>query len=273
MKAITSIICCFAVVIFFQRYNLIVEASETQYEQIQEQVEQIITTMSTEDMFNICNYDINELCLLETTAFIINDYMEYENFERLLDTDTTSEYYILPYTNSEGFNGCALFVCENDIVSWQESSIKENDYSMKVKEGRFDKISESDIEVVHYCQNTIYEFMFTYVKLKNGDEYIIPFLSENKSSWNSLKFGKTYSIKDFFDIMYRYYDEPTLEELKSGYGKGEEFGGSFLRAELLKKNGKNIKVIYSFGGLTVVIIGGIAIAYALHKKSKRIIKE
>ena len=56
--------------------------------------------------------------------------------------------------------------------------------------------------------------------MKSGTEYMIPYQGSLSREINKLEDGKVYTVKEFFDQMYNYYDEPTKEDLEK---KREEY--------------------------------------------------
>lgn len=66
-----------------------------------------------------------------------------------------------------------------------------------------------------YLQLSEYSMHVTYVRMKDGREYMIPYESMNQREINKFVDGKVYQIDEFFDQMHNYYDEPTEEEIET----------------------------------------------------------
>ena len=147
--------------------------------------------------------------------------------------------WYLPFKNMSGKTGYLIFEEKNEEIEWSKSSIETSQYyDMKVREGKYEGIILDEVEEEIYCNSAAYGFKFAYIKMKDGREYVIPFISENVSEWNSLVCKKIYTVQEFFTIMYRYYDEPTLEELieQSETMDNTTTGISYFREVPLGKN-------------------------------------
>lgn len=198
------------------------ETSRLTVEQVKEEIEKYIKNEQkvNKTMFTPQEYDMEELCELNELFFMINDYIGGQGVTTIVEEpDAVNENYnsvkwYLPFINMSGKAGYLIFVEENGEIEWTDSSIGTSQYyDMKVREGKYEGIILDEVEEEIYCNSAAYGFKFAYIKMKDGREYVIPFINENISEWNSLVCKKIYTVQEFFTIMYRYYDEPTLEEL------------------------------------------------------------
>ncbi|MCI8669536.1 MAG: hypothetical protein HFI34_08470 [Lachnospiraceae bacterium] len=215
-------------------------------EQVKEEIEKYIKNDQKAGMtlFSPYEYDLEELCELNELFFMINDYIEGQGVKSIADTESDNENqyaikWYLPFKNMSGKAGYLIFKEENGTVNWIESSLGTSQYyDMKVREGKYKGILLEEVEDEIYCNSAAYGFMFTYIKMKNGKEYVIPFINENISEWNSIVCKKIYTVQEFFTIMYRYYDEPTLEELieQSETMDNTTSGSSYFRETPLDSN-------------------------------------
>ncbi len=200
-------------------------------EEVKREIEDYIKKEQKEEasMFTPHEYDMEELCELNEMFFMINDYIEGKDLktiikgtelsggsqeeEQVKEKHNVRKWY-LPFKNMSGKTGYLIFEEKNEEIEWSKSSIETSQYyDMKVREGKYEGIILDEVEEEIYCNSAAYGFKFAYIKMKDGREYVIPFISENVSEWNSLVCKKIYTVQEFFTIMYRYYDEPTLEEL------------------------------------------------------------
>lgn len=190
-------------------------------EQVREEIEKYIKNEQKADntMFTPREYDLEELCELNELFFMINDYIGGQGVKSIAKPDSVNQNHnavkwYLPYKNMSGKAGYLIFEEENGSVNWTESSLGTSQYyDMKVREGKYKGIVLEEVEDEIYCNSEAYGFMFAYIKMKDGKEYVIPFINENISKWNSIVCKKIYTVQEFFTVMYRYYDEPTMEEL------------------------------------------------------------
>ncbi len=197
------------------------ETARLTVEQVKEEIEKYINNeqKANKTMFTPWKYDMEELCELNELFFMINDYIGGQEVKTIVEEDPVNEDYnavkwYLPFINMSGKTGYLIFEENNGKIEWSNSSIGTSQYyDMKVREGKYEGIILEEVEEEFYCNSAAYGFKFTYIKMKDGREYVIPFISENVSEWNSLVCKKIYTAQEFFTIMYRYYDEPTLEEL------------------------------------------------------------
>lgn len=201
-------------------------------EEVKKEIENYIKKEQGEEatMFTPHEYDMEELCELDEIFFMINDYIEGQELKSIIkgpelstdsqETEWVNENYnvikwYLPFKNMSGKTGYLIFEEKNGEIEWVKSSIETSQYyDMKVREGKYNGIHPEDVEEEIYCNTAAYGFMLAYIKMKDGKEYVIPFISDNISEWNSLICKKIYTVEEFFTIMYRYYDEPTIEELE-----------------------------------------------------------
>lgn len=198
------------------------ETSRLTVEQVKEEIEKFIKNEQkvNKTMFTPQEYDMEELCELNELFFMINDYIGGQEVKTIVEEpDPVNENYnlvkwYLPFKNMSGKAGYLIFAEENGEIEWTDSSIGTSQYyDMKVREGKYEGIFLEEVEEDIYCNSAAYGFKFAYIKMKDGKEYVIPFINENISEWNSLVCKKIYTVQEFFTIMYRYYDEPALEEL------------------------------------------------------------
>ncbi|MBQ3546530.1 MAG: hypothetical protein IJA34_16325 [Lachnospiraceae bacterium] len=246
-------------------------------EDVKRQVVNIIENERPGSFSSMKEYDIEELCVIERMEYMINDYIESRDFNSLYYSykDYNECKLILPFINKENAYGYSIFRLENGVVRWIQSSVSSTqNYYMRLVEGRFEGVDVENVEEVRYFYNEIYNIYMSYIKMKDGSEHIMTFLSENQSNFCSLENAKIYEIDEFFELMYRDYDEPTYEEFKANEEKykGQYGGNPFKREEPLKgeinlfgdkketdtkKDNFNIIVISVIVGMLVLIIGSL----------------
>ncbi len=266
----------------FSKEALASESTENMYSGEKEKIEEYLKNEGKGEVNG--TYDIDELCKYEETFLIINNYLDNKNIKEAI-VDYEEKWY-LPYTSGSGENGHIIFEISEDgkvdvyVKTWNCDYY----YDMKVREGKYDGIDVKQVKEEHYFDVYRCGFMCAYVKMNDGTEYMIPFIDDNISQWNSLECKKVYSYDEFFEIMYRYYDEPSWEEMMSSDAEDGEMlmGDSTLRDKPLEegvllhknKSSKLSKIYWSIPiGITIIIaIFGVYFYKILRNKRGKVTK-
>lgn len=226
------------------------------------------------DEFTVSSYDITNMYPCDAQDYIIHDFQDGISFSEMLkETEEAIEanqeervkVWRLPYKNTANQNCIAIFWERNGEVELVGGELDvDSTFDMKLKKGKYKQISIDEVEEVRYVDLYLYHFMVTYVRMKDGTEYMIPFLSDNVRKFNNLKDGHVYKIDKFFEQMYNYYDEPTEEDLKKKREEYEKtgvqyYGGGVATREVPLDQLKYAKIVKQEAAAYGIISVGAAV--------------
>ena len=285
MKRLVLIILSILAVGVFSENVMAAEQPENLYLKEKELIEEYLNNGN--DSW-VESYDIDELYPYEEPFLIINNYLDNKEIDECFASRT---HWCLPYTMADGYFGVLMFDIYDDGTVERGTSIIRSDtyYDMKVRDGKYEGIEVENVEQEFYFDVYIYGFKCCYVKMKDGKQYMIPYITDNVSSWNTIENKKIYDYDEFFEIMYRYYDEPSLDEIMSSTTNDDTiYGDGFIRETPLEKgvlsgkvNANNANKNHHEGsefqvksavicGAGIMLILSVLIVYNI--KKKRILK-
>ena len=262
-------------------HNIYANDTTLSEEEVKSQIE-AINKKKTCGKFDFYKYDMDELCKSYQAAQMINNYFEGNDFEKIL---YNVEQWILPYENSAGEFGCAIYEIKDGKIEMSLQSIgAETAYNMKVKDSRYEGININEVKDIKYVDNFFYNMKLVYIEMENGDEFIVPFTNEKVNRWNSLVTAQVYTIDEFFRVMYRHYDELTEEEMiewaKAHPNDTSTGNVNNLRNVPLSEDVKIVRnqtggngmpmLLYASAGIAILGIGIVTVRWKLKQKNKTI---
>ena len=233
MKKLVLIILSILTVGVFSENVMAAEQPENLYLKEKELVEEYIKNNNQNLLVE--SYDIDELCQYEETFLIINNYLDNKEIDECFVGRTK---WYLPCMMSTGYPGSVMFdIYEDGTVEMDTVVLMSDTYDdMKVRDGKYEGIEVENVEQEFYFDVYIYGFQCCYVKMKDGKQYMIPYVTDNITSLNTIENKKIYDYDEFFEIMYRYYDEPSLDEIMSSTTNDDTiYGDGFARETPLEK--------------------------------------
>ena len=261
-------------------HNIYANDTTLSEEEVKSQID-AINKKESSGMFGFYKYDTEELCKIYQAAQMINNYYEGNDFEKII---YNVEEWILPYENSAGEFGYAIYEMKDGKIEMSQQSIgAETSYNMKVMEGRYEGIDINEVKDIKYVDNFFYSMKLVYIEMENGDEFIVPFTNEKVNEWNSLVSAQVYTIDEFFRVMYRYYDELTEEEMiewAKAHPNDTSVGNiNNMRSVPLSEDVKIVKnqtggigmtMLYTTAGIFILGIGIVTVRWKLKQKNKTI---
>lgn len=245
--------------------------------EVKQHILEIIENEKDNSPYSIIDYDIDKLYPTVSLDYFVNDYINGTTFDEIIKKSKALvsdkyTYWLLPYKNNSNQDCLATFLSDSDSENTEmisQSIGGKISYDMKLHDEKFNEIILSDIKEIAYLDLVLYGFKATYISMNNGNEYIIPYLTEDIEYWCKLEYGKMYDADKFIVTMYNCYDEPSKEKNKQNF----EISAIKNRKRVL--NYKTVEQIEKMNylkkyGFIVICIPICIICFIVYKKKKKI---
>ena len=200
-------------------------------EEVKQQVVEIIEEEKQEEItdYTIVEYDIDKIYPIISLDFFVNDYIDGMTFEEIIrkQENTYVElnegdsqyilYWYLPYKNCTNQNCIITFLVDNENVEIFTRKVGvENDYDIKLYEGKYEEISLEKTKEIVYLNFELYGFRAVYLRTYEEKEYIIPYLYGEVKEWCELECENVYNLDEFITVLYNCYKEIEVDGNRKG---------------------------------------------------------
>lgn len=228
------------------------------------------------DEFSVAFYNLDDLYAIETQTLMINAYREGQSMPKMLEESASEtkqrtggnvRTWRIKYQNTRGENCIADFREVDGELTLVGGKMDEDfDRDMKVTEDKFPGINQDEIEEIRYINFDLYRMEGTYLRMKDGTEFMIPYGSDRAMETSHLQRQKIYKLDGFMETMYNYYDEPTTEEVKEIQARAKAGDMSvsgrtnLVREEPLNQKEVQVRVLQQmigYGSIGVVGLVGL----------------
>jgi hypothetical protein len=227
--------------------------------------------------YSIEDYDIEKVYPFVFIDYFINDYISGMNFDEIIknqttETNKTHAYWSLPYENHLKQKCLATFFFNGEEVELITRTINTKiSYDMRLYESKFSEIILGEVKEVVYLNLELYSIKATYILMNNGNEYIIPYITDDLEKKCKLECEKVYDLEKFIVTMYNCYDEPVKnkknEDLiyKNNVIKNRKKILNYKSIEQIKK----INWLKTYGVVICVVLCALGfVLYKMIRKSK-----
>lgn len=238
---VVGMVCCGSLTVYGAEEGLTEE-------EVKQQVLEIIEAEAEEDKYSIVLYDIEKLYKLIPLNLFVCNYIDGISLEESIEKQKmdleklgVNEWnWILPFENNDGKKCYAVFLEQDRKIDIITKSVDVNvNFDMKLFEGKYENVSLEQIREIVYLSLDLYGIRITYVCMKDGVEYIIPYLNGSIKDWCGLENEKVYDIDEFITIMYNCYKETAYDIEENGMANST----LLVKPRKRKFNYENIKQI------------------------------